>query len=348
MMAHLIFPFFSFIISIFFFENTEKTEPIFILNSHYNTSIRGVSVVDEKTAWVSGTNGWVGRTLDRGKNWEWHQIDSTQDYRTLYAFNESEAIIANAGSPLNIYKTYDGGKNWKLIYKDSRPEIFIDGGDFLENGQGILYGDPIKGHFQFLFTQDNGETWENYSDTIALKTVEGEAGFAASGTGLRMHSDGKVVLASGGLKSRVFLSQDFGKTWKDSQVPIQQGTSSQGIFSLAMNSTGKIWVVGGDYLNDKNKEMVGAWSLDFGNTWNEFTNGPHGYRSSIEIIDEDGEVLLCSGTSGVDLSKDGGLHWELISQEGYHTIKKSRKGNWIILTGSNGRIAELNLEFIKR
>ena len=39
-----------------------------LLTSGTKTSIRGLSVVDDKTVWVSGSNGTVGRSLDGGTN----------------------------------------------------------------------------------------------------------------------------------------------------------------------------------------------------------------------------------------------------------------------------------------
>lgn len=325
-------------------QDTDRNQ-LTILNANKNTSLRGVSVVDEKTAWVSGSNGWVGKTINKGESWEWFQIDSAEDYRTLYAINDQEAIIANAGSPLRVYKTKDGGENWLVVYENDHEEIFIDGGDFLEDGYGLLYGDPIGGRFQFLSTSNFGDTWENISEKFNVNAEEGEAGFAASGTGMRLDAEGNIVLASGGKVSRVFISNDFGENWNYYNVSLQQGSSSQGIFSLDFLKTGQVWIVGGNYLDDSNKNQVAAKSEDFGKTWRILDEGPFGYRSSVEILDEKGQFLLACGTSGVDFSINGGLHWNQITSEGYHIIKKSRKGNWIILAGSNGKITEFNLSF---
>jgi hypothetical protein len=50
---------------------------------------------------------------------------------------------------------------------------------------------------------------------------------------------------------------------------------------------------------------------------------------------------LACGTSGVDISKDRGNNWELISKDGFHVVQKAKKGNTVFLAGSNGRIAQL-------
>lgn len=41
------------------------------LNTQTNTSIRGLSVVSDSVAWVSGSNGFIGKTIDGGKVWKW-------------------------------------------------------------------------------------------------------------------------------------------------------------------------------------------------------------------------------------------------------------------------------------
>jgi hypothetical protein len=51
--------------------------------------------------------------------------------------------------------------------------------------------------------------------------------------------------------------------------------------------------------------------------------------------------LVTCGTSGVDVSGDGGLNWKLISNESFHVCAKAKKGNAVFLAGKDGRIAKL-------
>jgi hypothetical protein len=53
------------------------------------------------------------------------------------------------------------------------------------------------------------------------------------------------------------------------------------------------------------------------------------------------DTLLACGTSGVDLSVDGGMNWALISSESFHVCQSAKKGKAVFLAGSNGRIARL-------
>lgn len=93
-------------------------------------SFRGLSVVDDSVAWVSG-NGF-GRTTNGGENWTFKKVKNfeTEDFRSVYAFDFNTAIIANAGSPAYILHTNDGGENWKIVYQNNDSLAFFDGMDF--------------------------------------------------------------------------------------------------------------------------------------------------------------------------------------------------------------------------
>lgn len=44
------------------------------LTTGTKTSIRGMSVVNDKILWVSGSNGTVGKSLDGGSTWNWMTV----------------------------------------------------------------------------------------------------------------------------------------------------------------------------------------------------------------------------------------------------------------------------------
>ena len=314
-----------------------------LLQEGRDTSIRGLSVLDDSVAWVSGSGGWVGRTNDRGENWQWQQVADfeTTDFRDIEAFSADEAVIISAGSPLVILKTVDGGYTWKEAYRDERPEIFFDGMDFWEDGRGLAYGDPIGGMMQLLVTDDSGLTWQDISE-VQIRLTEGEAGFAASGTGIRALPGGHVFIATGGQQSRLFCSVDNGYTWKAHDCPIVQGTASTGIFSIAFRDKNNGVAVGGDYQQDRDNENVVVVTNDGGTTWQRPKQGTNGYRSGVEYVDE--QKLVAVGTSGVDVSVDGGMEWIPISNESFHVVRKAKAGTWVVLAGANGRIATLTMK----
>ncbi|CAN5577677.1 hypothetical protein BH10BAC3_BH10BAC3_13500 [soil metagenome] len=66
---------------------------------------------------------------------------------------------------------------------------------------------------------------------------------------------------------------------------------------------------------------------------------PHGYRSCVEYISK--YKLVTVGTSGVDISNDGGNNWQLFSTQSFHECQKAKKGSAVFLACANGKIAKL-------
>ena len=85
------------------------------IETNVNSSLRGLSVVNDQVAWISGSAGWVGISTDGGIHWNFNQVKGHESsgFRSLYAFDHNKAIIANAGAPANILLTLDAGKTWK-------------------------------------------------------------------------------------------------------------------------------------------------------------------------------------------------------------------------------------------
>lgn len=313
-----------------------------LLTEKEGISIRGLSVVDDQIAWVSASQGWTAISTNRGSDWQWQQVSGHEeaDFRNLYAFSKDKAIIMSAGSPLVILKTEDGGKTWQETHRNEHPDIFLDGMDFWDDKRGIAYGDPIDGQMQVLTTKDGGNSWQDLSRHTNGLLQEGEAGFAASGTGIRTLAKGTAIIGTGGSRAQLLTTHDYGKSWTASPCPIIQGSASTGIFSIAFKNKKQGVVVGGNYEKDKETEKASFLTNDGGKTWFAPKSGTHGYRSSVEYLDKN--TLVATGTSGVDLSIDGGQNWSYIAVESFHVVRKARKGNWVLLAGANGRIAVLN------
>lgn len=302
-------------------------------------SLRGLSVISDSVAWVSGSKGWVARTADAGQNWQWKQVEGYEklDFRDIEGFSAEKAIMVSAGSPAVVVLTQDGGQTWQEAYRDNSPDIFLDGMDFWEDQRGILYGDPINGRMQLLQTQDGGLTWQNISANLRERLQEGEASFAASGTAIRTLPGGHVWIGTGGKVSRIFHSRDYGQHWEAHPLPILQGKPSAGPFSLAFISPKKGVAAGGDYQADSLRQQNFVRTTNGGRTWKAPKSGPLGYRSAVEYLDPN--ILIATGPSGTDISSDGGKNWRSLSSEGYHTVRKAKQGKWVVLTGSKGRIA---------
>jgi len=316
-----------------------SAQSIQLLQKGKDTSLRGLSVVNDSIAWVSGSKGWTAVSNDGGKNWDWKQIEGYEnlDFRDIEGFSDSKAIIVSAGTPAVILLTTDGGQSWKEVYRNESKDIFLDGMDFWYADRGIIYGDPINGQMVLLESRDGGMSWKNISAQNKIALISGEASFAASGTNIRTGKGGKVWIATGGLQSRLFRSDDYGLNWEAIQLPIIQGKSSTGPFSIAFYKNKAGVAAGGDFLSDTSRLNNLVLTKNGGRAWMKPQNTLFGYRSAIEYLSKN-ELLAC-GPKGTDRSIDGGQTWMKLSDQGFHTIRKAKSGDLVLLTGGSGRIA---------
>jgi photosystem II stability/assembly factor-like uncharacterized protein len=325
------------ILIVFSYISSAQIKQITPIQNISGASFRGVSIVDDNVSWVSGSKGWIGRSSNKLEEMEFFQVNGYEDldFRTIYAFNEKTAIIANAGSPARIFRTSNGGKSWEIVYENNNKDAFIDGVDFWNDMEGMIYGDPINGKMFLLFTDDGGKSWMELPENNKPFLKDGEASFAASGTNIRCYGKKRIIIATGGSISRLFISNDKGRSWKVKEVPILQGKSSTGIFSVAFRSNHGI-VVGGDYTQDMLTEKHVLYSSNAGKSWHLPIRPTGGYRSCVEYINDN--ILIATGTSGTDISYNKGKEWQIFIEEGFHVVKKARKGNRILIAGSEGRI----------
>ena len=303
-----------------------------------SASFRSLSVVSDDVLWASGTQGTVTVSMDGGKSWKVHVVTGMEkaDFRTLYAFDQQRALVANVGSPGKILLTEDGGVTWSAVYTNAHPDTFIDGIDFWNDQEGLVYGDPINGRMLMLHTRDGGRTWQEILTAPEVKT--GEASFAASGTGIRCLDKSVILLCTGGTVSRLWYSTDKGSTWVSCEPPVIQGKSSTGIFSVAAH--GRWVVVGGDFQDESQATMNHFYSDDRGATWLKPAAGIRGYRECVEYIGD--KNWLAVGPRGIDYSADDGKSWsELSNITGLHVIRKAREGRGVYTAGANGTVLRL-------
>lgn len=300
-----------------------------------------ISAVDDQVAWVSANKGTVARSVDGGKSWTFNQVKGfeTREFRSIYAFDEKTAIVANVGSPAHILRTVDGGKSWSTVYENKVAQAFIDGIDFWNDKEGLAYGDPIVSKLLLIRTKDGGKTWTDDHETGQPILAQDEASFASSGTGIRCFGDKHAVIATGGVVSRLFITHDKGNWWASTIPFMLQGSKTGGIFSVAFRNEKEAIVVGGDF-TDSLATDLGRYTADGGDTWTEPSKSPRGTRWCVEFID--GSTAVAVGPSGADISFDGGKVWApLFNDRGYHVVRKSRKGSLVIVAGNKSKLAIL-------
>ena len=313
-------------------------------DSGISASFRGISAVDEKIAWVSGTNGSCLRTVDGGLSWQAATVPGVDslDFRDVHAVDENRAYLMSAGpgKRSRIYKTIDGGQNWQLQFLNTIPEGFLDGIAFGDEKTGLAYGDPLDGHLFILKTTNGGATWHHIANQNIPPVMEGEYSFAASGTGIVVHGK-NAWISTGGAAARVFRSTNRGETWTVVSTPFVNGESA-GIFSLAFREAQNGIAIGGDYRKTDAGENNLARTTDGGQTWTLVKSHSVEYRSCVQYIP--GTLALVSvGPSGSDISVDDGLTWTKLDTLGYHTLSfaPGTKVGWA--AGADGRIAKFDV-----
>ncbi len=310
-------------------------------NVETKAGFRGLAVVSEKIVWASGTGGTVIRTIDGGTNWKVMTIAGAEklDFRDIEAFDANTAYILSIGNgdSSRIYKTTDGGETWKQQFLNDRKEVFFDAIACWDSKNCLAMSDPVEGHYVLIETRD-GETWKPIMTNKMPAARDGEAAFAASGTCLIANGKTTAFLVSGGDAARVFRSNDRGRSWEVFNSPIVSGTSGSGIFSIAMWDAKSGVIVGGNYEKPAENKNNLAFTTDAGKSWT-MARGLAGYRSGVAYLDS--KTIVAVGSSGSDISMDGGKSWKNIDTLNYNAVQaKGPKAVWAV--GPQGFVAKLN------
>ena len=336
-----------FILCCFTFQHMAAQTSIKILTEKKGVSIRGLSVPTDKVIWASGSKGSIAKSINGGESFEWLTVKGyeARDFRTIHAWNEREAVIAAVAAPAVILRTEDGGYNWRLVTEIIDSNMFLDAIHFTNDSIGWIVGDPIEKNIFLMQTKDKGNTWQEIgAGYFASEVKEGEAFFASSGTNIA-HTKDALMLVSGGMASRLWVNG------YPSDLPLLQGGKSTGANSIAISpDEKKIIIVGGDFAKDtlrKNNMLCllqKQVKTNDAKQWQQAVKyqGPNGYRSCVEFVNN--ELVLACGTSGVDLSKNGGQNWNLISNQSFHVVQHQPGKKAVFFAGSGGRIGYLTLD----
>lgn len=308
------------------------------------TSIRAIQVIDSTTVVYAGSNGTIGTTVDNGKTWSILNIkykDSIiPNFRSL-AFNGSDYFALSIANPALLYKISD--MEATLQYTEKGAKVFYDAIAFFDdNKHGIAVGDPTENCASILITDDGGENWHKIPCENLPEIAEGEAFFAASNTNIKTIGS-TVYIASGGKKSRILKSNNFGKTWQLFETPIIQGNGPQGMYSIDFYDKNNGITIGGDYSKPLENKANKAITADGGKTWTLIADAENpNYKSCIQYVpNTNGKEVFAVGKTGISYSKDGGLTWNKVSNDSYYTIQFINK-NTAWLGGAN-KIGKLEL-----
>lgn len=300
-------------------------------------SIRAIEM-DKNKVWYAADNNRFGYfDLITNKRVERTiTLDSLKlEFRSI-AQTKSDIYILSIGNPAFLYKINKKDLSYKLVYRENHEKVFYDAIHFIDNKKGIAIGDPTEDTFSIITTDDGGATWNKIPSNNLPKLAKGEAAFAASNTNICVKGN-RIFLVSGGIKSRVFVSDDFCKTWQVHETPIIQGQSMTGIFSADFLNEKTGIIVGGNYDAQSDNNANKAITFDGGQTWKLVgINQGFGYASCVQFVpNTNGKSILCVGTTGIYSSTNQGENWNKLSDDKDLFTIRFQDSNTAFLAGKN-------------
>ncbi|WP_346836795.1 hypothetical protein [Microbulbifer sp. SAOS-129_SWC] len=308
-------------------------------------SLRG-SAVGAHSLWVSGTDNTVFRSTDRGVTWRDVSVAAqpVTDFRDIQLFDDNTAIVmgVGSGSQSRLYLTEDGGGSWKLLYENPDAQGFFDSIAFWDRQHGLLLGDPVNGYYTVAATRDGGRTWQRIGKKALPPILDHEAAFAASGNTLISGEKGRAWFTTGGFAASVYSSDDYGRSWQRSAVPLHRQTQTSGGYAMARNNAGDLFVMGGDYQNRpgqyNNLARLPAADRNTAAAWQVADNGGRGLRTAMACV---GQACIASGKTASDISLDAGTSWQPLPGTGFYTLAA---GDSVILgAGAEGRVGVIEM-----
>jgi len=263
---------------------------------------------------VSSGNG-VWKTEDGGLTWTSMGLKDTKHIGKIRIDPRDHNIVFVAAmgdlykdsDERGVYKSIDGGKNWrKVLFANASAgavDLVIDPSNHRNmyattwNVRRTPYSLSSGGVGSAMWkTTDSGETWINISANKGLPTGDwGIAGVAVA------HNDGQIVYAlienkDGG----VFRSTDGGKTWSkqnDTRDLRQRAWYYTRIYTDTKDDN-SLYVMNVNYHK----------STDGGRTFKSY-NAPHGDHHDLWIAPENPDRMIIADDGGAQVTYDGGETW---------------------------------------
>ncbi len=261
----------------------------------------------------------VYKTTDGGKIWKNIGLKETQhisriridplDHNTLYVSALGHAFGPNPER--GIFKSIDGGKNWKKVLYQSANTGAIDL-SINPNNSRILFaamwqakrepwtftsGGPESGIWKSV---DRGETWIDITKNNGLpEGINGRIGVAYSPA-----QDGRIWAIIENKKSGgLYRSEDYGDNWE--------------LISEDKNLIQRPWYYCHVFADPKNADTVYVLnlrmlkSIDGGKTFEPITT-PHGDNHDLWIDPNDTNRMIEGNDGGACVSFNGGSTWSTI------------------------------------
>jgi photosystem II stability/assembly factor-like uncharacterized protein len=316
--------------------------------------------------WI-GTMGVRGifKSVDGGKTWNskaWGiQEPPGTSFRGITVDPwSSDIVYAAAGVPDGsgvVYKTVDGGENWKVIWRgdnlaryiwiDPRnPDVvYVSTGNWRGEARNADPSRNLPGGVGVIKSTDGGRTWQAINEANGLKNL-----YVGS---LFMHPQNPDILLAGTGSSScskdqgVYLSTDAGRTWELTLAAGPRGAENWD------NITAVEFAVSDPRIAYAGSQTAFWRSQDGGRTW-RLMSGGHPYDAygppgihvgkpeDLQVDPRNPDCVFAhSSHGGIFLTEDGGRTWKVAGQ-GYTSARvraiavDSRDSRRVYAIGNNG------------
>jgi photosystem II stability/assembly factor-like uncharacterized protein len=257
----------------------------------------------------------VYKSVDAGKTWSHIGLkDSKHVVRIRIHPKNPDLVYAavlgdlfKSSEERGVYKSEDGGKNWKRVLFANADAGATDL-CFDPNNPRILYANTWRirrtpyslesgGEGSALWkSNDGGDTWTNISKNEGLpKGIWG-----ISGTTVSPVNSNRVYAIIENENGGVYRSNDAGKTW--SKVNEDRALRQ------------RAWYYSRIYADTKDEDMVYVVNVSYhrskdgGKSFQAF-NAAHGDHHDMWIAPEDNQRMIMADDGGGSISYDGGENW---------------------------------------
>jgi len=308
--------------------------------------LQAVSAVSDRVVWVSGHRATWARTTDGGATWQAGAMtgpDSVLQFRDVHAVDANTAYLlaAGPGERSRIYKTTDAGRSWSLQFLNRDSSAFFDCFDFWDADHGLAVSDAVGGRMIVIATNDGGAHWTDVREALP-PALEGEGGFAASGTCLLARGRAEAWIGTGAATgARVYHTTDRGRTWAVVATPVVSGQAA-GIASLAFRDLRHGLALGGRIADPSDRGDNVARTEDGGTTWAAATRTSFsGAVYGAAWVPGTAAAAIAVGPGGLAATGDDATTWTTLSDNAYWAVGFAPGGiGWAV--GPGGRITRLS------
>ncbi|MBL4755074.1 MAG: hypothetical protein JKY52_15945 [Flavobacteriales bacterium] len=287
--------------------------------SHPDVIWAGTGEGNPRNSHSSGAG--IYKSLDGGKNWTLMGLEKTKTIHRIIIDrdNPDNVYVAALGSAWGpnkergVFKTTDGGKNWKkILYVNDQTgaaDMIVDP----TNPKKLLVAMWEYGRKPWFFTSggkgsgmyvtfDGGDTWKQRTDKDGLPKGElGRMGLAIA------HSNPKIVYALiESKKLALYKSSDGGFKWKK--------VSDK-------NVGNRPFYYADIYVDPQNENtLYNLWSytsrsIDGGKTFKtilDYRTGVHPDHHAFWIDPNNPDFMMDGNDGGLNISRDGGANWRFV------------------------------------